>query len=148
MGSRIGSSWSVFHGNSGKNVAIFCFDDRLLKITAGCLSRDWVESFYTVTTVGGAKAITSNARRVFQRLEFLVKDGHSIANIAIVNHVDCLAYGRSSAFGNIDEEMDFLAREVAEAKMILQPRYPDANFYTAILAPNHAGDEGILVPII
>ena len=104
---------------------ITCIDFRFWKRLLSYFEDSGLDSFDLLSMAGGAKNVLDDRTRgiVFSQLD-ICTDKHEIKKVYLVNHIDCGAYGGSSAFASIDEEIGKLSDDLRLAKKLIKEKYP------------------------
>lgn len=111
-------------------VALFCMDFRFKEATLEFLKRELDLVDLDVVALAGASknvaapSVSSDFETATRQIELSSKL-HEVKKIVLVDHVDCGAYGGSTAFETKDEERDAHVASLRKAKKILEEKFKD-----------------------
>ncbi len=117
-----------------------CIDYRLRKPL-----NDFIENELNLHTVdiktdgGGIKKIVEEGpirEWLFANYQ-IAFDLHGVERVIIINHQDCGAYGGSSAFEGVDDEIGKHEIQLRHAVSVIRAKFPDKNIeaYLALISP-------------
>lgn len=115
-----------------KTLIIHCIDFRLGKAIKNYLEEQNLLGDCDVVSVAGAAKNLASPENGFER-EFLMKQIdiskklHHIAEVILMNHSDCGAYGGSSEFGSKEEEKKKHFEDMERVAEMIRKKYPDVN---------------------
>ena len=118
-------------------IVISCIDFRFHEKLKQALKREKINSFDLLTLTGGAKNLANPSKKIYQQTVIdnikLAQKLHKIKMVVLCNHIDCGAYGGSSQFKNLKEEIKFHQAELKKAEKIIKKLFPVLKVKTIIL---------------
>lgn len=128
------------------SIVISCIDYRFWPQALPLLKKKYGE-FDLIEMAGASKNLVSPLEpqdkvAILENIEIAIKLHHS-SRIVLTNHIDCGAYGGSKAFKSEKNEISFHKKELANAKKIIQKKFPSLVVKTEILTMD-SGKIGLL----
>jgi carbonic anhydrase len=112
-------------GHTCSTVLIKCMDFRLTRdVYAWLEKKGLVNDCDMISVAGAAKDIVENSQGYVCSLIKLSIELHRIKKVILMQHMDCGAYGGSTAFQNKAEEIAKHKAEVNKAREIIAGQYP------------------------
>ena len=113
---------------------ITCIDFRFWQKLTAYFEEQGLGEYDLIAMAGGAKNVLDEDTReiIFNQLDICTCK-HEIRKVYLVNHVDCGAYGGSSAFASSEVEEDKLTGDLAQAKKIITKKYPKLEIITLLM---------------
>lgn len=112
-----------------KALILHCIDFRLGPAIKNYLEGQSLLGEVDIVSVAGAvknlisPAVPTDSEFVLRQIE-ISKRLHSIAQIILINHTDCGAYGGRKAFGSEKEEQEKHAQDMKKAKEMILTKFP------------------------
>jgi len=132
--------------------------NKKIKIVFTCL--DWrlhpqVENYFTqngdgcemCVTAGSIKALIDPVtQKYFLEQIDISKKLHNCQAVVLTAHIDCGAYGGSTAFENRQQEIERYKNEIEKAKKIINAKFPDLPIESYIVGLEHLDGEWKIDP--
>lgn len=117
-----------------ENLVLTCMDYRFRKQIGDLLTLAGYPEFDHVALPGGTKALLNDEGRktFFAALDVGLRL-HDTRRVIIVDHIDCGAYGGSTAFAGSDAEEEFHRQRLAEAREVINGAYPEVEVVPAYI---------------
>lgn len=127
-------------GHTCSTALIKCMDFRLTgDVHEWMLRKNLVNDCDVISVAGAAKDIVENAHGYVASLVKLAVELHQVKKIIFMHHLDCGAYGGSSAFSTPADELSRHQSEIRRAAEIIAGQFPGIQIETYLAAPADTG---------
>ena len=116
----------------GDSVVVWCMDARFREATKTYLRAVLGLDYYGLVSIpGGAKGIvdTGDESAAMDCISSSV-NFHGARNVHLINHMDCGAYGGSTAFCGIEDEIERLTMDLEVAAKFIVSKFPHVRVHT------------------
>lgn len=133
--------------HTARALVFHCMDFRFVSgIQKFLAERGLKDIFDLVAFAGSAKNLASpdepSDRAFALRQMDIARRLHGISEVLLFNHLDCGAYGGSSAFASAAEEHDRHVADLGKAREIIRQRFPDLTVHLLIAFLDGKGSVG------